>query len=189
MMRNWMKWPFIAAIFVFGVALGTVDVGQSWAPGGQKKIAYRTTPKWEIPFHRDAFKGDVPHFDALNMLCSSPEKSASWICKEFERQKRENDSLESEILSLKKQIKEMQSVVSVLDAERKQRLEKERRREERRKARREARLERKRKRKEQEAERERQQRKRADERYRWQKNCENGPKKFGMPLNFDCRIP
>ena len=35
-MRHCMKWTFIVAVFVFGIALGTVGVGQNWVSGGQQ---------------------------------------------------------------------------------------------------------------------------------------------------------
>lgn len=186
------KWPVFIGVLVFGISLATIGVGQSSALGDPREIARKPTPKWNIPFEWDPFSADA-HF---KVLCSKPQYSVSWVCqqlkaleKALEREERRNERLESKVRSLEKKVKKMESLVSVLDTDRKHRLEKERRREEKRKARRKAREERRRKRKEQEAERERQQRKRADERYRWQKHCENGPKKFGMPLNFNCRIP
>ncbi len=185
-MRNLMKLSIIFAIFVLGFAVGTAGVVHSWVSGGQKKIAYKPAPKWEIPFHRDAFKGYVPHFYALKMLCSQPgsKYEVCELLEEVRKLRQENKTLKSEVFGLKKQVKKMESAVSVLDADLKHRLEKERRREERRKARREARLERKRKRKEQE--RKRREFEAEQERLRWE-HCPRT--KHGLFTPSSCIIP
>lgn len=189
MKNRMMKWKFMIGAVVFGFGLLTVGVGWSSALDRSPEIEPKPPLKWEPHYDWNALQNGAPHYPTAEMLCSQPGASASWICRQFkesQRQKRENEKFKSEILSLKQQLKQIQSVVSVLDADRKHRLEKEKRRAERREARRKAREERRRKRKEQEAERERQQDRDAD-RYRWRKDC--GPMKFGKSLKFDCLVP